>query len=262
MDRLRRVLWSASSILGLVVLWWLGSLAFPAILPGIVSVADQLVVILTTPGAYGHMWYYHVWKTAEMIFVSLVISLVVGTVVGVALGTSDWLETSMSPWVYGWLAFPSLVVVFLVGVWFGFTPLAGYIGVPVVVTPFVVLNMWEGARNLDRDLEEMSAFFGASRYQTFMEVIIPQLVPFLFTSVRSALSIGWKITLLVEALLLTRGVGFMFKRSFDNYQLTAMMAWLVVFMVFLFIVEYGVIVPLHNYMTDWRPEVEGVQPAQ
>lgn len=259
MDRIRRGLWGALSVVVLVVLWWLGHDLFPTAVPGVGETANALVVVLTQAGPYGHPFYYHVWKTAEMIFVSLVVSLVVGTVSGVALGTTDRLESAASSWIYGWLAVPSLVVVFVVAIMIGFTATAGYVAVPVVITPFVTLNMWEGARNLDPQLAEMGRFFGASRYQTFTEVIVPQLVPFLFASLRSGLSIGWKITLLVEALLLTRGVGFMFKRSFDSYDLTTMMSWLIVFVVFLVVVEYGLVVPLRNRVTHWRPEVEGVR---
>jgi len=90
-------------------------------------------------------------------------------------------------------------------------------------------------------------------------VIVPQLVPFLFASVRSALSIGWKITLLVEAFLVTRGVGFMFRRYFDQYDLTTMMSWLIIFVVFLVVIEYGVLAPLHERVTAWRPEADGVR---
>jgi len=262
MRRLARFGWTLASAVVLVGLWWLGSVAFPLVVPGIGDTLAQLAVVLTSPGPYGHPWYFHVWKTAEMIAVSVAIAMVVGSIVGVALGTSSRLESATSSWVYGWLAAPSLVIVFVFGIWFGFDATAGYVAVPVVITPFVVLNMWEGARNLDPQLAEMAAFFGADRYQTFTEVIVPQLVPFLFSSLRSALSIGWKITLLVEALLLTRGVGYMFKRGFDNYDLTSMMAWLIVFVALLVVVEYGVLVPLHRRLTHWRPEAEGVRLAE
>ena len=262
MDRLRRMGWGAASVVAIGVLWWLGSVALPSVIPTLSETAAALVIILTEPGPYGNPWWYHVYKTAEMIVLSLIVSISLGTVLGVALGTTDRLEEAVSSWIYGWLAVPSLVIVFVAAILLGFNVRAGYFAVPIVITPFVALNMWEGARNLDPDLTEMATFFGAGRYQTFRQVIIPQLVPFLFASVRSALSIGWKITLLVEAFLLTRGVGFMFKRNFDQYNLTMMMSWLVIFVVFLVVVEYGFVVPLHRRVTHWRPEVEGVRMSE
>lgn len=259
MNRRRRWLWSAISIVSLLVLWYLGGVVAPESIPGVLATLDALVVVLTTPGPYGNMFYYHVWKTAEMLFVTLAVSMVLGTVVGVALGTNELLESAVSSWIYAWLAIPSLVIVFLSAVWIGFDARSGYFAVPAVITPFVALNMWEGARTLDPQLAEMAAFFDAGRYQTFTDVILPQLVPFLFASVRSALSIGWKITLLVEAFLVTRGVGFMFRRYFDQYDLTTMMSWLIIFVVLLVVIEYGILAPLHERVTAWRPDADGVR---
>lgn len=256
-----RLAWGAASGLALLGLWYVAGVVWPRVFPGLPDTSMAVVGVLTEPGPYGNPFYFHVYKTVEMIVVSLVVALVIGTVVGVALGTNDRLESAVSSWIYAWLAVPSLVVVFIGGTWLGYGFAAGLFAVPVVITPFVVLNMWEGARDLDRELAEMATFFGAGRYQVFRDITIPQLVPHLFASVRSGLSIGWKITLLVETFLLTRGVGFMFKRSFDQFDLTLMTAWLVVFIVFLILVEYGLIAPLHRRVTHWRPDVEGVKGA-
>jgi len=258
MNRLRRLGWSGASLVTVAVLWVVGARFYPGLVPGLAETGVALVDVVTTPGPYGEPFYYHVYKTSEMIFLSLIVALVIGTIVGVALGRSEWLEEAASAWVYGLLAVPSLVIVFMSAIWFGFNIWAGYFAVPVVVTPFVALNMWEGARNIDPELTEMAQFFGADRRQTFTDVIIPQLIPFLFASVRSALSIGWKITLLVEAFLLSRGVGFMFKRYFDQYNLTMMVSWLILFTVVLIIVEYGIVAPMHERVTHWRPDVDGV----
>lgn len=258
----RRHFWSAASVATMLVLWWIGSILFPSVLPGLAGTAVALVEIVTSDGPYGKPFYYHVYKTALMIFISLAVSLILGTILGVALGTNETLEEGVSSWIYAWLAIPSLVIVFVAGIWIGFDATAGYFAVPLVITPFVALNMWEGAHNLESNLDEMADFFGADRYQTFRDVIIPQLVPFLFASVRSGLSIGWKIALLVEALLLTRGVGFMFKYYFDQYDLRLMVGWIIVFVLFLIVIEYGVIVPIRNRVTHWRPEIEGVRAAE
>ena len=259
MDRVKRYLWSALSIVALIGLWQLGAMLIPESIPSVMGTVAALGTVLTQPGPYDNMFYYHVWKTSELLFITLAISLVLGTVIGVALGTDDRLESTLSSWIYAWLAIPSLVIVFVAAVLFGFNVKSGYVAVPIVITPFVALNMWEGARTLDPQLTEMADFFDASRYQKFTGVIIPQLVPFLFASIRSALSIGWKITLLVEAILLTRGVALMFRRSFDQYNLTSMMAWLIIFIVFLIVIEYGVLAPIHSRVTAWRPDADGVR---
>jgi NitT/TauT family transport system permease protein len=254
MKRTERILWSGGSILTILILWWISSVLFPRTIPDLLGTGSALVEILTQPGPFGKPFYYHVFMTVIMILLSVVISLVAGTVIGVALGSTPSLEDAMSSWVYIWLAIPSLVIVFITGVWVGYRPLAGYVAVPIVITPFVTLNMWEGTKDLNRNLNEMADFFGASWYQKFTDVIIPQLTPYLFASVRSALSVGWKITLLVEAFLLGRGVGFMFQWYFNQFNLTKMVGWIIIFVVFLMVVEYGIVVPLQKQLTHWRPD--------
>lgn len=262
MNRARRIFWTGTSAGTILVLWWLGSVFYPQTIPGVIKTGTALAEILTELGPYNNPWYFHVYKTGEMIVLSITISLIAGTLIGVALGTTPEFEEALSSWIYAWLAIPSLVLVFLAGIWFGFNSSAGFFAVPLVITPFVTLNMWEGARNLDDDLNEMATFLGASRYQQFRDMTLPQLVPYLFASVRSALSIGWKITLLVEAFLLSQGVGFMFKFYFDQYRLAPMLAWLIVFIAFLVVVEYGMVIPLRNRLTHWRPESSGLHAAE
>ncbi len=262
MDRLQRIVYNAFSIAALVGIWYGAATLYPEMLPGVGPTFTSLVVVLTEPGPYDHMFYFHVWKTIEMLFASLAVAMVAGTLLGIALGRNETLESSLAMWIYAWLAVPSLVIVFLAAIWIGFDASSGYFAVPVVITPFVALNMWEGARTLDTNLTEMAEFWGAGRVQTFKDIIIPQLAPFLFASLRSALSIGWKITLLVEAFLLTRGVGFMFRRYFDQYDLATMMSWLIIFVVFLIAVEYGVLAPLHKRVMSWRPDADGVRVAE
>lgn len=261
MNRKRRTFWNAISVLVLVALWWIGSVLFSGVIPGLSDTLEASIEVLTTPGPYGYPFHYHLIETLKMIIASIGLSLLLGTVFGIALGTNEKIENAVSTWIYAWLAIPSLVIVFVAGIWLGFDETAGYFAVPIVIMPFVVLNMWEGARNLDSELEEMANFFGVSYRQRFTGLIIPQLLPSLFASIRSALSIGWKITLLVEAFLLTRGVGFMFKWYFDQYNLTKMTSWLLIFVAFLVIVEYGIIVPLRNRVTHWQPSAGGAVQA-
>lgn len=262
MQRARRVAWMLASLVAGIAAWWIASVTFPVSIADPATTASALVEILTQRGPRDHYFYFHLYKTAEMIVIALVASIVLGTALGVVMGRVEAFETAASSLVYAWLAIPSLILVFFGGIWFGFNPTAGYFAVPVVVTPFVTLNMWSGMRSLDRDVDEMSDFFGASRLQKFRDVTFPQLVPYLFASIRSALSIGWKITLLTEAFLLTRGVGYKFKFYFDQFSLAYMAAWIIVFMAFLIVVEYGVVVPIRNHFVSWRPDVEGIRTAE
>jgi sulfate transport system permease protein len=73
----------------------------------------------------------------------------------------------------GWLGKPLLAL----GVESAFTPLGVVIALVFVGLPFVVRTVQPVLRGLDVALEEAAASLGASRRQTLVRVILPELVP-------------------------------------------------------------------------------------
>lgn len=63
--------------------------------------------------------------------------------------------------------------------WFkvAFTPIGITIALTFIGLPFVVRMVQPVLQNLDKEIEEASASLGASRLQTFIKVIIPELLP-------------------------------------------------------------------------------------
>ncbi|MEK4825668.1 sulfate ABC transporter permease subunit CysT [Niallia sp. FSL W8-0951] len=63
--------------------------------------------------------------------------------------------------------------------WFkvAFTPIGVTIALTFIGLPFVVRMVQPVLQNLDKEIEEASASLGASQLQTFIKVIIPELLP-------------------------------------------------------------------------------------
>ncbi len=66
--------------------------------------------------------------------------------------------------------------------------------------PNVAVIVREGARNLDPGLDEMARAYRFDRRTWAMDVLVPQLQPYVVTAARSGLSLAWKIVLVVELL--------------------------------------------------------------
>lgn len=62
-----------------------------------------------------------------------------------------------------------------------FTPLGIAVALVFIGLPFVVRTVEPVLEDFDREIEEASASLGASRWQTFYKVILPQLTPSLLT---------------------------------------------------------------------------------
>jgi sulfate transport system permease protein len=67
-----------------------------------------------------------------------------------------------------------------------FTPLGVVIALTFVGLPFVVRTLQPVLQNLEREVEEAAATLGAGRLRTFVEVIVPSLLPAVLTGLALA----------------------------------------------------------------------------
>src|SRR5262245_20354138 len=77
----------------------------------------------------------------------------------------------------GWLGKPLAVL----GVKVAFAPLGVVVALTFIGLPFVVRTVQPVLEDLERELEEAAASLGASRWQTFVRVIFPYVLPALRT---------------------------------------------------------------------------------
>jgi sulfate/thiosulfate transport system permease protein len=87
-------------------------------------------------------------------------------VAGIAL-TALW---SGNGWIGQWLPFKV-----------SFTPVGVWVALVFIGLPFVVRTVQPVLEDLNRELEEAAATLGASRWQTFIKVVFPILMPALLT---------------------------------------------------------------------------------
>jgi sulfate transport system permease protein len=87
-------------------------------------------------------------------------------VAGIAL-TAIWAENG---WIGRWLPFKV-----------SFTPVGVWVALVFIGLPFVVRTLQPVLEDVNRELEEAAATLGATRWQTFVRVIFPILMPALLT---------------------------------------------------------------------------------
>ena len=132
---------------------------------------------------------------------------------GRLLGLNRFLDS----WLIFFLNLPALVTIILCYVWFGLIEIAAVLAVAINKIPNVVVTVREGARALDRDLDEMCRVYRLNGMARLRHVILPQLSPYLLASVRSGLALIWKIVLVVELLGRSNGIGFQLSVFFQMF---------------------------------------------
>jgi NitT/TauT family transport system permease protein len=84
--------------------------------------------------------------------------------------------------------------------------------------------------------------------------VVPQLLPYIMAAARYGLGIIWKITVLVELLGLSSGVGYMLHYWFQLNNMAQVFAWTVFFTIVMLFLELGVLKRVERHLFAWRPE--------
>jgi NitT/TauT family transport system permease protein len=144
---------------------------------------------------------------------------------------------------------------FLTVLWFGLSQVAAIVTIVLIVFPFVAMNIWAGTKAIERNLVEMGRVYKADRSLMLRKVLIPQLMPYVFSSLRIALSLSWKIALVAEAFGASSGIGQQLVNWFQETRVDMMLAWGVSFMIVMVLIDLLVFRTWALRTFAWRPQV-------
>lgn len=198
----------------------------------------------------------HISVTLLRVVLGLVLAMVLGTLVGVTMGLSRTGEVFFDTWVTVGLTVPAIVYGMICLLWFGLNDFAAVVAIGVTAFPSVGINMWQGAKSIDKDLLEMGTVFRLRRSAVVRKIVLPQLLPFALASLRFALGICWKICTTVELIGLSSGVGFMLHYWFGLFSMTQVFAWTLLFLIVMLAIEHAILKPLEKSLLAWRPAVQ------
>ena len=230
--------------------WSIGAqLAGPRMLPDPQSVA-LLVVSEAQSGALA----FNLGITLLRVTVAFTLAMALGSVMGLLMGRFRAADSIGDPWLVVLLNLPALVIIVLAYVWAGLTETAAIAAVALNKLPIATVMVREGARSLDRGLDEMAQVFRMSAWAQMRHVVLPQLAPYLAAAARSGLSLVWKIVLIVELLGRPNGVGFEIGVAFQLFDVTRILAYALAFIAVMLAIETFLVQPLERHVARWRPK--------
>ncbi|MGH6767418.1 MAG: ABC transporter permease [Xanthobacteraceae bacterium] len=233
-----------------ILIWYVISLfALPMYLPGPAELLDRMVLIYSDPASYAV-----VGKTLLRIFEGFAISMLIGIALGLLMGLRRSVEIFFDSWIMVLLTIPAVCWAFLAVLWFGLSDVAPILTIVLIVFPFVVMNIWEGTKAVDKELLGMARAFKADRSLVLRKVLIPQLMPYIFSSLRIALSLSWKIALVAEAFGAGDGVGQELINWFQSTRVDMMLAWGVSFMIVMVLIDLLIFRLWERRAFAWRPQ--------
>ena len=234
-----------------ILLWKGVSLFFlPVFLPGPLVLLKSVILVYGDPASY-----VVVWQTLFRILEGLIISMLIGTAIGLSMGLQRNVEAFLDSWIMVLLTFPAVCWAFLSVLWFGLSDIGPVLTIVLIVFPFVAMNVWEGTKAIEKDLINMARVYKAKRYLTLRKVLIPQLMPYIFSSIRIALSLSWKIALVGEAFAVGSGVGQKLIYYFEDTRVDMMLAWGISFMIVMVLIDLFVFRIWERKTFAWRHQL-------
>jgi NitT/TauT family transport system permease protein len=87
------------------------------------------------------------------------------------------------------------------------------------------------------------------------QIVIPHLMPFIFTGIRYGFSLAWKVTVLTEVFSSSSGIGFEMRTATQLFQLDKFLTWILAFFVFALFLEKVVLERIERHFFGWRRTV-------
>jgi NitT/TauT family transport system permease protein len=233
----------------LIAAWYAGSrIAGARLLPD-----PQAVLLAMVDEARSGALALNLGATLARVAAAFVLAMALGSVIGLLMGRSRVADRLGDPWLIVLLNLPALVIIVLAYVWAGLTETAAIAAVALNKLPIATVTVREGARSLDRALDDMAQVFRMPALTRMRHVVLPQLAPYLAAAARSGLSLVWKIVLIVELLGRPNGVGFEIGVAFQLFDVTRILAYALAFIAVMLAVEAFLVQPLERHVARWRP---------
>ena len=237
------------SLGALVLVWWGFSTvaARPDLLPSPIEVAS----VIWKEARSGDL-FFHLGATLARVVAAFILAMSIGAVIGIIMGMRRRVDRWGDPLLIAALNLPALVTIVLCYIWIGLTEVAAVAAVAINKIPLVATVMREGARTLDRDLNDMADVFEFSRAKRIRHIILPQLAPHFAAAARTGVALIWKIVLVVEFLGRSNGVGFQIHLHFQNFDVAQVLAYSLSFIVVMIAIELLILQPWQRHATRWR----------
>jgi taurine transport system permease protein len=212
--RARRIALRTLSLAVFLGAWWLVAAldVWPDLfVPDPTAVFARLIDGETVhDGARGLSGYYlheHLWHSLWRIIRGVGWAIVFGVPLGLLLATVTPFRVIFEPYVTFVRALPPLAYFSLLIIWFGIEDASKVWLLFLAAFPPITLSVLHGVRGIPRRQLDGALALGANRWQVTRFVVLPSVLPELFTGLRLALGFAWTTIVAAETVDGIPGIG-------------------------------------------------------
>ena len=213
----------------------------PFAVPSLVKIAQRMVVI--TP--------LDVVVTLARVIGALVVSFVLGLAAAMAMYRSKTLDDYLHPMIRILMAVPVVSWILFAVLWFpGVEFRIGFV-LFVVCGPVFLVDTLDAMRNVPRELRQMMRSFRPTTLQFFLKLMLPAIVPTIFTSWKVNISLAIRVVTIAELVGAVTGIGHQLSVAQELFSVADVFAWTLVLVALLFLLE-ALVARVEARMLRWR----------
>lgn len=143
------------------------------------------------------------------LLIGFALAVAVGTFIGLMMGQFRLVEYLLDPYVSFLYALPMIVIIPLLIIWFGLGAESRIAIIFAVAIVPVILNTMAGAKRVSEQLIDVARNHEASKRQILRTVVVPSVLPYIFTGINVGIGTAIVGMILGEMLLVIQGLGGM-----------------------------------------------------
>jgi ABC-type nitrate/sulfonate/bicarbonate transport system permease component len=188
-------------------------------------------VLFTTPWAIakaavvmigsGELWNY-LWPSLVVLALGLTLAAIIGIAMGLLLARFWVLDVALGVYITFLYSTPTVALVPLIVLWAGFETTAKVIILFLFAFFPMVINTYQGVKNVDPRLVEVGRAFRCSERQLWTNIVLPGALPFIVTGLRLAVGRGLIGMVLADLYTAISGIGYLIVRTASTYQVDKM----------------------------------------
>jgi sulfonate transport system permease protein len=171
--------------------------------------------------ASGELWKY-LSQSLVVLFAGLGLASVFGIALGLLMARVRVVDIALDTYITALYSIPSVALVPVLVLWFGFE-MTAKTAVVFLFTFFpIVINTYQGVKNVDERLIEVGRAFRCSERDLWTHIVLPAALPFIVAGLRLAIGRGLIGMVLADLYTAITGIGYLIARYASTYRTDAM----------------------------------------
>jgi NitT/TauT family transport system permease protein len=182
--------------------------------------------------------------------IGFAVAIVSGLLIGLAIGASALVYSGLYPLLVGFNAIPKVALVPILIIWFGIGFWPGVITAWVISFFPIAVNVATGIATIEPEMRDVLRSLGASKLQILWKIGVPRAMPYLFASLKVAITLAFIGSVIAETVGGNNGIGYVMIRGASDYRTDLVFAGLLIIAA-MGIAMYGLCAWFERRMTGW-----------